>query len=329
MKSLLLALLLPLAATASDIPPTPLFSIRLPKRDSLKFIVAGDAGTGDPHLHNGIAALIKEKPIDGILLVGDNVYPCGVESISDPQWAKVDVNFADLGVPIYPVLGNHDYGDPTRHGDTFTICDHPDPEAQVRATGTVPHWTFPARTYRLASPLVDIFMIDTQPFASDWTQPFLGSETAASEAELVRSALLRSESHWRIVAGHHTIYSSGIRGRSVRTEEKNMRSLLLPLLTENRVSLYICGHDHDAELMGSLKREAGEPVFLISGNGAASTEMEARTDTNEPPTIFPKAFPPPPLIGFTLLEIDRHSITVTFYDGTGTRKSDRYVIADK
>ena len=329
MKSLLFALLLPLAATVSETPATPMFSIRLPESDSLKFIVAGDAGTGDPHLHNGIAALMKKKRIDGILLVGDNVYPCGVESISDPQWAKVDVNFADLGVPIYPVLGNHDYGDPIRRGDTFSICDHPDPEAQVRATGTVPHWTFPSRTYRLASPLVDILMIDTQPLASDWTQSFLGSETAASETELVRSALLRSQSHWRIVAGHHTIFSSGIRGRQIHTEEKNMRSLLLPVLKENRVNLYICGHDHDAELIGSLKREAGEPAFLVSGNGAASMEMMARTDTTEPPTIFPKAFPPPPLIGFTLLEIDRHTIAITFYDGAGVQKTERFVIADK
>ena len=306
-----------------------MFSIRLPQRDAFTFVVVGDAGTGDPHLHNGIAAIEKKTHIDGILLVGDNVYPCGVESVTDPQWEKVNVNFADLGIPIYPVLGNHDYGDPIRRGETFTICDHPVPDAEVKATGTVPHWSFPARTYRLTSPLVDIFMIDTQPFASDWKEPFLGSETADGEIELLQGGLERSTAHWRIVAGHHTVYSSGIRGKEIHTEEKNMRALLLPLLIRNRVNLYACGHDHDAELIGSLKRTAGEPLFLVSGNGAASTPMEQRTDPAEPPTIFPASFPPPPFVGFTLLQVERHKIEITFYDGSGQKKSGPYVMLDK
>src|SRR5947208_15643581 len=87
-------------------PQRQLFHIALPQHQPLRFIVTGDAGTGEPHLHDGIVRLAKRMPIDAILLVGDNVYPCGVESVDDPQWSKVTVNFADAGIPIYPILGN-------------------------------------------------------------------------------------------------------------------------------------------------------------------------------------------------------------------------------
>ena len=301
----------------------------LPPKATLRFIVAGDAGTGDPHLHDGVLALAKKVHIDAILLAGDNVYPCGVKSPEDANWKKVDVNFADAGIPIYPVLGNHDYGDPTRHGATFTICDHPSPQAQIGATGVVPYWDFPERTYALRSPLVQIVMTDTQPLASDWSSPFLGSATATEETSLVDSALGSSQALWRIVVGHHTIFSSGMRGRAVHTEEKHLREKLLPLLRKHNVDLYVCGHDHDAELIGSLKRKGGEPLFLVSGNGAASTEMERRSAAGEPPTIFPRTFPPPPLIGFSLLEITPHALSITFYDGEGNPRSETYVVRDR
>src|SRR6185369_762082 len=104
-------------------PQRPLFRIPLPAREPLRFIVVGDAGTGEPHLHGGIVRLTRQLRVDAILLVGDNVYPCGVESVDDPQWSKVTVNFGDAGIPIYPILGNHDYGDPTPHrGGPETIC---------------------------------------------------------------------------------------------------------------------------------------------------------------------------------------------------------------
>ena len=95
--SLLFSLLVTaaLSLSADPSPKRDVFSIPLPKRNVLRFIVVGDAGTGDPHLHNGILRIARQTHIDAILLVGDNVYPCGVTSVNDPQWSKVTINFAD------------------------------------------------------------------------------------------------------------------------------------------------------------------------------------------------------------------------------------------
>jgi len=292
----------------------------------LRFIVTGDAGTGDAHLHNGIVALTKTLHIDAILLVGDNVYPCGVTSVDDPQWKKMTVNFADAGVPIYPVLGNHDYGDPTPVNGKTVFCGNPSPASQVRATGHLPHWNFPARNYALRSPIVDIVMIDTQPIASEFTEPFMGSETLQGELDWVASALNGSGKGWRIAIGHHTIYSSGVHDIGNHRDQRHLRADLLPILLREHVDLYICGHDHDAELIGNLKSRGGAPVFLIAGAGAHSEVMEERHRADEPPTIFPASFPPKPLVGFNLVEITPTQISITFYDGLGKAQSDKYTI---
>ena len=183
----------------------------------------GDLAVRDPRLGNPVQSRARQRrfgrqPEE----VG------GVESVDDPQWSKVTVNFADAGIPIYPILGNHDYGDPTPHPTGQTICGHPSPQAQVRATGRVPHWIFPARSYELQSPLVDIFMIDSQPIAGAWKAPFLGSETSAGEVDLLRGALAASPAHWKIVAGHHTIYSSGTHGFINHPNQRNLRAAFGP-----------------------------------------------------------------------------------------------------
>ena len=302
----------------------PVTAVPLPKTEMLRFIVVGDAGTGDPHVHNGVVAIAKRTHIDAILLVGDNVYPCGVGSLGDPQWSIVRNNFADADVPIYPILGNHDYGNPMPQDKGTTIHCRPSPQAQVEETGRLKNWNFPARQYALRSPLADIVMIDSQPIASGWTSPFLGSLTAAEEVSWVGAALAESRAQWRIVAGHHTIYSSGVHGVSNRANQRHMREMLLPLLSEYHVDLYICGHDHDAELMGRLLRP-GETTFLVSGNGAVSAAMTKRDRADEPPTLFP-SFPAKPLVGFSLLEITPTVLRITFYDGSGAVRSPSYVI---
>lgn len=291
----------------------------------MRFIVTGDAGTGEGHLHSGVAVVTKKMRIDAILLAGDNVYPCGVTSPGDPQWKKVTVNFGDVTIPVYPILGNHDYGDPTPVAGQTKICGNPSPESQVRATGRIPHWIFPARNYALRSPFADIVMMDTQPIASEFDQSFLGSETLESEIGWITSALDQSGKGWRIAVGHHTIYSSGVHGVGNHRDQRHLRARLLPLLVKKRVDLYICGHDHDAELIGRLK-PLRRPVFLVAGNGAYSEAMETRKRPNEPPTIFPKSFPPAPLVGFTLLEITPRRISMTFYDGIGNKRSETYTM---
>jgi tartrate-resistant acid phosphatase type 5 len=290
----------------------------------VRLIVTGDAGGTHSQLRGGIPALEKRTPIDGIVLVGDNFYPCGVTSLADPQWSKITDHFGPAGVPIFAILGNHDYGDPQpTAGPPTIVCGHPSPQAEVDASGRIAHWVFPARHYVLRNEFAELAMIDSQPIASAWMTGFLGSDAASDEVHWLTAQLETARVPWRVVVGHHTMYSSGEHGRRNGKNQRNMRALL-PLLEREHVDLYICGHDHDMELIGHLK--AGrEPLFLISGAGSGLDEMKPRGDGSEPPTIWPPT-PHKPFLGFALLEITRSKLAVTFYDDAGHVRSSRYVL---
>jgi acid phosphatase len=293
-------------------------TLQLPHHQTLRFIITGDAGSTHSQLREGMLAVIKQTPIDGIILVGDNFYPCGVTSTDDPQWTKITQHFGPTNLPIYAVLGNHDYGDQQqRGGPDYWTCGHPDAQAEVAATGKIAKWEMPARNYVLHSKLADFVMIDTQPLALDFPKDYAGSLGAAGEKAWIAGALADMHAHWHIVIGHHTIFSSGVHGRTNNATQTRVRELL-PLFRQDHVDLYICGHDHDMELMGELQRgPKSDPLFLVSGAGSGTDEIRPRRATvKEPPTIYP-TFPITQALGFAVLEIDATHLTVTFFDHTG------------
>src|SRR4051812_3333956 len=148
-------------------------SLLLPVRgERLRFVVVGDTGDGSAAVAKGIAAVHAQAPLDAIVITGDNIYPCGVKSATDERWSVVRPLSA-LGIPLYPVLGNHDY------------CG--DPDAQIGAR--LPNWNFPAREYTLHSKLADFAFVDTTPIAHGKRAP---------------TPLSFGSAPWRIVVGHHT-----------------------------------------------------------------------------------------------------------------------------
>jgi tartrate-resistant acid phosphatase type 5 len=155
--------------------------------------------------------------------------------------------------------------------------------------------------------------------ALDFPSGYAGSLGAAAEKAWIAGELPRIDGRWRIVLGHHTIYSSGVHGRTNNATQTRVRELL-PLMRRSHVDLYICGHDHDMELLGDLHRgPRSDPLFLVSGAGSGTGEIRPRhQNLQEPPTLFP-AFPAKATIGFAVLEIDAHHLAVMFFDETGKR----------
>jgi acid phosphatase len=200
------------------------------RSDVLRIAVVGDVGDGAGPVAAGIARLHREAPFDAILITGDNIYPCGVSSASDPKWELLRP-LSDLGLPLYPILGNHDH------------CGNPD--AQIGAT-TLPNWRFPAREYILRTAVADFAMLDTTPYVRGSAPPAIPATMSAP---------------WRIAIGHHPLLSSGYHGRFSRAEHRRMMRLI-PAMREADIDLYICGHDHHLELIDA------RPRMLISGAGS-------------------------------------------------------------
>lgn len=305
---------LPVPTTGSTAPPP---TIALPTHGEIVRLVAvGDTGDGPARVIGGIARVHAAAPVDAILLLGDNFYPCGVPSENDPRWDEIRKTFSTLGVPIYPVLGNHDYGEPARRGDQWVPCQRADPAAQLRAGATVPHWIFPARSYLLRSNVVDVAMIDTSPIAYGFSAPSLGGEAAGDIVQQLRTMLdqMSSDPHpprWRFVAGHHTVVSSGVHGQLPGAERRRLQALL-PLLRGSSVDLYLCGHDHHLELIED------KPLFLISGAGSDPRPM-IRLMAH---TLFPDDTRK--RLGFAVIEVTPYQLSVTFHDAAGEAISTAY-----
>lgn len=296
-------------------PPLPTLQIpriSIPSGSRVRLAAVGDTGQDVSRVAAGLRALHSIDPIDAILLLGDNIYPCGVGSESDPGWSRVEP--LRIGVPIYPVLGNHDYGNPVQLAGTTVACGHPFPQSQVDKSSVWPDWRFPARNYRLALGDLEIFLIDTTPVARGWEDSFRGSHSSEEIRQGLSEALAESDAPWKIVVGHHIIFSSGFHGRRDNFERQNMRALL-PILDRGGADLYLCGHDHHLELIGRNQT----PQFAISGAGSKLRRIDRRAP-DEPPTLFPK-IPSKTFPGFLILDVDtspaKSSMTVEVFDREG------------
>ncbi|HUR81311.1 MAG TPA: metallophosphoesterase [Thermoanaerobaculia bacterium] len=260
-----------------------------PRGDVLRIAVAGDTGNGANAVAAGIARVHAAQPLDAIVLAGDNFYPCGVTSAEDPRW-KLVTALTRIGVPILPVLGNHD------------SCGKSDPMAQVHATGVIRNWMMPARQYAVRFGVADFAMLDTTPYVR-------GKSRDAES--VVRETFASSHARWRVVVGHHPVISSGYHGYFPRDEVNRMRKLI-PALRETKANLYICGHDHHLELL------RGRMLHLVSGAGSEPI----------PPiklhlsTVYPSEILGREAIGFAVVELDAKKIRVRFYDAKGKPKSE-------
>jgi tartrate-resistant acid phosphatase type 5 len=135
-------------------------------------------------------------------------------------------------------LGNHDY-----HGNCA---------AQLAYHATNPRWNMPARYYVQSHPLedgatADFFYLDTTPMVKSYhsnplTRRQVSTQDVREQQDWFKGALAASKAPWKIVIGHHPIYSGGLHG-----DTKELIKTILPLLRQYGVQAYFNGHDHDLQ----------------------------------------------------------------------------------
>jgi tartrate-resistant acid phosphatase type 5 len=235
----------------------------------LNFLVFGDWGRqgerDQVEVATQMAAAAKEINPRFIISVGDNFYENGVASVDDPQWqTSFEAVYRDpaLQLPWYCILGNHDY-------HAGGSCD-----AQIAYHKINPRWNMPARYYQQTHRLddritADFFYLDTTPMVKSYYSEFFGAKTRANvltqdvpgQLAWFKAALAASSAQWKIVIGHHPIYSGGGHGD---TEE--LIETILPLLHQHNVQAYFNGHDHDLQHL-----VAGEVNLFDTGAGSQHT----------------------------------------------------------
>lgn len=220
-----------------------------PANESVRVVAFGDFGyrggdSGQVKVAESIAALHRQKPFHLGLTMGDNFYPRGVSSVTDPAWKTLweDV-YGPLGIPFYASLGNHDYDG--------------NEQAQVDYTATSKSWRMPHRYYDFTAGPIHFFALDTDEGNADGFLGLFRSAWSSTQRDWLAQRLAASTSAWKIVYGHHPIYSDGHHG-----DERRLQRQLLPLLRDRKVDVYLAGHDHDLQHFTADGIE-----FLVVGGG--------------------------------------------------------------
>jgi hypothetical protein len=251
----------------------------MPSDQAIRVLAFGDFGNGTDHQKRVAAAMLeyhRKNPFNFAITLGDNFYDVGMESPKDPRWETWwDKLYDPLGIEFYASLGNHDWG-------------HPDsPAAELLYTQLSPSWRMPAPYYTFIAGPVQFFALDT-------------NEISDAQLAWLSEQLSRSQATWKIVYGHHPIYSAG-----AHDDNKTLIGRLLPVL-KGRANIYIAGHDHDLQ---HLKPDGDVHFFVAGGGGARIRPMRP-----DPRTIFAES-----AYGFAVIEADGSQVRISFITPEQTR----------
>lgn len=270
----------------------------------LQFLVVGDWGRNGTQNQQQVAnqmnrtALLTEAQF--VISTGDNFYEVGVANVEDNQWKTSYENvYSGKGLQKdwYVVLGNHDYSG--------------NPNAQIAYSQKSNRWKMPARYFTLVKNIdqttaVRFVFIDTNPFVKQYLQnPTAYSDILQQDTQKqlkwIDSVLANSPEKYKIVVGHHPIYSAGY-GHGNQAE---LIAQVKPILEKNKVTLYFCGHSHSSQY---LKRTDSAIDYVVAGAGSSTAELVLQESSVLFGTITPS---------FTLVSMSTNFVKTSFIDSTG------------
>lgn len=293
--------LLALAACSTGEVPVSNASLETAEPDRLRLVAIGDVGK-DTEAATEVAAAVAQvcatSGCDLVVLLGDNLYPRGMEAPDDPRmdgWIRD--RYAAVDAPLWLVLGNHDYG----HGRSRQRAGWQVLWAERTAGANLPAlaWVLDAGPARIVG-------LDTNAALQFGEKP---------QAELLERALGERPDAWSVVLGHHPFRSDGRHGnagaydgwRHVPWVSGGSLKRLFDDGLCDRADLYLSGHDHNRQLIEHCGVD-----LIVSGAGASTTELVDRG--NDP--LFAAATP-----GLVWLELGPDAATVRFHDASGREEA--------
>ena len=207
----------------------------------LPFVLIGDWGRYGTDFQTNVADQMGKTAAainsQFTISMGDNFYENGVTGLDDPYWQlsfeKIYTAPA-LQSPWKIILGNHDY-----RGNV---------QCQLDYSNHSNRWQLPARYYVESVTLpdggkADFFYLDTSPFIRAYigTATNISGQDPDAQAAWLDNALGKSTARWKIVIGHHPIYTPF---KEQDKDQADMIARIDPILRAHNVPIYINGHYH-------------------------------------------------------------------------------------
>ena len=297
----------------------------------VRFVSIGDSGKGNTAQREVAVAmrdLCAARGCDFVLMLGDNIYDSGVESVTSPEWqTKFEQPYADLDLPFYAVLGNHDYGgniiglDVGGLGNEWELG-----QIEVDYTQHSSKWKMPATHYTFSYGHVGFIMLDTNSIL--WSNTTHGDQ--ATWLPQARAQVAGKD--WVFVAGHHPYRSNGEHGNAGAYDAPELAGIPIPnpLPIQNGAAMkdwfdahvrglgqvYFSGHDHSRQWLDEAARLGGTEM-IVNGAGASVTSLRDRGNQ----AFWQDASVP----GFLYVVIDGDTMTGEFHDKAGALQFTRTI----
>ena len=277
------------------------------------FILLGDMGSGEKDQYIVSQSIleklneIKKKDIF-ICGLGDNIYEDGCYSLEDEQFkTKFENPYEKIpnSVKFYMVLGNHDYGcnlDLTNNSQ-FQV----DYGIQSQKKGM--KWVMPSKYYTFKKKNVEFFMMDTN-------FEFMDESSIEEQYQFLKKAINKSKKPWKILIGHHTLRSVGGHGNA----DPLLEDFFQRLLKECNIDLYICGHDHNKQVIET--EIGGKKISLIvCGTGGKKYHKELNLKNVKKDELFFTSSN----LGYGFCECSKNRLAIHFFDDEN-KKEYNYIL---
>lgn len=267
-----------------------------------RVLAVGDTGKGNSAQYavgQTMASTCAALDCKFALMLGDNIYDVGINSPTDPQMiTKFEKPYANVDVPFYVALGNHDYG---KRANEWVKGDH-----QVAYSKLNPKYILPAHYYSFDYENALFLVLDTSRL--------FHAKDVSKQIQFVKDTLARNTKKWVVVIAHHPYISNGKHGNAGNYDGvpiapysgKHVKELV-----ENELcaytDLFISGHDHTMQTLPGTKK-CQKPIFVVSGSGA-STKNDLK---GKNPALFQKA-----AIGFASLSFSKNELSISHINVSG------------
>ncbi|MCY7406710.1 MAG: metallophosphoesterase [Alkalinema sp. CAN_BIN05] len=238
----------------------------------LRLIATADSGSGDKNqfaVGRAMADYHTRSPFQLAILAGDNIYNSGEISKIKEAFEQPYGELLKRGVKFRACLGNHD----------------------IRTENGVPQvkyadFNMDDRYYTFTQGPAQFFVLETNTTV-DWK----------TQMTWLTQQLEQSKAAWKIVYGHHPIYSSGSYGTNAEMVKR-----FSAVFKQYRVNLYVNGHEHHYE----RSRKIEGTTYLVTGHGGASLRPVQMSESSE---FSVSRF------GFSTIELYQNSMVI---QGIGT-----------
>lgn len=225
------------------------------------FWVLGDCGTADNNqraVRDAFLSYNNSKPIDGMILLGDNAYDFGTDGqYQEALFNNMYENIISNTV-MWPTPGNHDYYSgadaTTQTGPYYEIFSMPT-QAEL---GGVPSNTKAYYSFNIGN--IHFVSLDSYDSSRDST---------SAMANWLKQDLQQNQQEWTVAFWHHAPYTKGSHNSDnpfpyLDYELPQIREHIVPILERYGVDLILCGHSHSYERS-----------YLLNGHYGKSTTLSA------------------------------------------------------